>query len=279
MTVNEIRASSLITKSGLPGAEFVINPYGGCSHACIYCYARFMKRFSGHSESWGQYVDAKINAPDLVPAIRESLPGLVSPSRLTGHKIFLSSVTDPYLPQERKFGLTRAILEKLIPHQPAIGIQTKSALITRDIDLLRQFRDCEAGMTITTLDDAVRLEIEPCTSPIRARLAALAELHEAGLRTYVFIGPIIPGITDWRAIIEATRDRADFYYLENLNVAGSVGRDMAAWYHARHPDLLAEFEAAYRPGSAYWDDIEAEIGSFCKAEGIDGKIFFHHGRK
>lgn len=279
MTITEIHASSLITKSGLPGAEFVINPYGGCSHACIYCYARFMKRFSGHSESWGEYVDAKVNAPDLVPAYRESLPGLVSSSRLTGRKIFLSSVTDPYLPQERKFGLTRAILEKLVPHQPVIGIQTKSALITRDIDLLRQFRDCEAGMTITTLDDAVRKEIEPCTSPVRARLAALEELHEAGLRTYVFIGPIIPGITDWRAIIEATRDRADFYYLENLNVAGSVGRDMAAWYRARHPGLLAEFEAAYKPGSAYWDRVEAEIGSFCEAEGIDGKIFFHHGRR
>ncbi|HNY17331.1 MAG TPA: radical SAM protein [Treponemataceae bacterium] len=279
MKVTEIRATSLISKSGLPGADFVINPYGGCSHACVYCYARFMKRFSGHDEKWGQYVDVKVNAAELVPPREEGLPGLDSPSRYAGKRIFMSSVTDPYLPQEWEYRLTRAILERLIPHQPSLGIQTKSALITRDIDILARFRDCEAGLTLTTLDDGMRRELEPGTSSVNDRLRALAELRDAGLRTYVFIGPIIPAITDWKAIIDATSDRADFYYLENLNIAGSVGHDMAAWYRARHPGLLAAYEAAYAPGSSFWDDTEAEIEAFCASRGVEGRVYFHHGRR
>lgn len=279
MRISEIRAASLITKSGLPGTEFVINPYGGCSHACIYCYARFMKRFSGHEEPWGKYVDVKINASELVPPAPEGLPGLEPASPLTGRRVFMSSVTDPYLPQERTYKLTRAILERLVPHQPFLGIQTKSALITRDIDILTRFRDCEAGITITTLDDAIRREIEPATSSIQDRLSALETLKGAALRTYVFIGPIIPGVTDWRAIIERTRHAVDFYYLENLNVTGSVKKSMADWYQGRHPELLAAFEAAYKPGSLYWDSMEREIAAYCEREGVDGKIFFHHGRR
>ena len=279
MRISEIRAASLITKSGLPGTEFVINPYGGCSHACIYCYARFMKRFSGHEEPWGKYVDVKINASELVPPAPEGLPGLEPASPLTGRRVFMSSVTDPYLPQERTYKLTRAILERLVPHQPFLGIQTKSALITRDIDILTRFRDCEAGITITTLDDAIRREIEPATSSIQDRLSALETLKGAALRTYVFIGPIIPGVTDWRAIIERTRHAVDFYYLENLNVTGSVKKSMADWYEGRHPELLAAFEAAYKPGSLFWDSMENEIVAYCEREGVDGKIFFHHGRR
>lgn len=279
MKVTEIRAASLISKSGLPGADFVINPYGGCSHACVYCYARFMKRFSGHDEKWGQYVDVKVNAADLVPPMEEGLPGLETPSRYAERRLFMSSVTDPYLPQEREYRLTRAILERLVPHQPFLGIQTKSALITRDIDILTRFRACEAGMTLTTLNDEIRRELEPGTSSVKDRLRALAELHGAGLRTYVFIGPIIPGVTDWKAIINATRDRADFYYLENLNVSGSVGHDMAAWNRTRHPELIAAYEAAYAPGSAFWDDMEAEIEAFCASRAVEGRVCFHHGRR
>lgn len=152
MTTAEITARSIITKSNLPEADYVINPYTGCSHACRYCYARFMKRFTGHSEPWGSFVDVKLNAPDLIPE---------KSGKYRGKSVFLSSVTDPYLPQEKNYGLTRQILERLIPLEPRLGIQTKSDLIVRDIDILKQFESCEAGLTITTLDDKVRKEIEP----------------------------------------------------------------------------------------------------------------------
>ena len=105
MEIKEIKVKSIIVKSGLPGADFVINPYVGCVHACRYCYARFMKRFTGHLEPWGDFVDVKINGPDLIP------------SRLDKYKdksVIIGSVTDAYQPIENRYKLTRKILEKLI---------------------------------------------------------------------------------------------------------------------------------------------------------------------
>ena len=185
--IREIKAKSIITRSNLPDADYVINPYVGCMHSCLYCYARFMKRFTGHTEPWGKFVDVKVNAPDLVPA---------KTLKYRNKSIFLASVTDPYNPLEEKYQLTRKILEKLIPLQPDLGIQTKSDLVLRDIDLLGQFKNCEVGLTITTLDDNLRKEIEPFASPVKNRIKALEKLKEAGSKTYVFIGPILPFFTE-----------------------------------------------------------------------------------
>ncbi|MBN1616096.1 MAG: radical SAM protein [Spirochaetales bacterium] len=270
MKISEISVRTIITKSNLPAADFVINPYVGCSHACRYCYARFMKRFTGHEEAWGSFVDAKVNAIDLIPE---------SGDRYREKSIFMSSVTDPYLPQERAYGLTRRILEKLVFLEPRLGIQTKSDLIVRDIDILRQFTNCEAGLTITTLDDSVRKEVERGASSVSKRLSALKALHDAGIRTYAFIGPIMPGLTDWKAIIEETRSFTDFYMLENLNMAGGVRQSMMQWISAQQPDLVTEYEHIYGRCNDYWDGVEAEIRDYCSKQEIDGRIFFHHGRK
>ncbi len=217
MITKKITAKSIITKSNLPAADYVINPYTGCSHSCIYCYARFMKRFTGHDEEWGKFVDIKINAPELIPA---------KTTKYKGKSFFLSSITDPYIPLEKKYELTRGVLEKLIPLQPNIGIQTKSNLIVRDIDLLKKFTECEAGLTITTLDDNIRKKIEPFTSSIQNRIEALMKLKEAGIKTYVFIGPILPLLTDWKSIINKTKKYTDYYMFENLNIHGSITSDI-----------------------------------------------------
>ncbi|MFA6552777.1 MAG: radical SAM protein, partial [Candidatus Paceibacterota bacterium] len=218
--IKEIRASSIITKSNLPDADYVINPYVGCTHSCLYCYARFMKRFTGHAEPWGEFVDVKINAPDLIPT---------KATKYQGKSIFIASVTDAYLPFERKYQLTRKILERLIPLNPNLGVQTKSDLVLRDIDLLKQFRYCEVGLTITTLDDSLRREIEPFTSSVPNRIKALERLKEAGLRTYVFVGPIMPGLTDWKKIILETKGYSDLYMFENLNVTGNIWDSIKKW--------------------------------------------------
>lgn len=269
MVVREITAKGIVTKSNLPAADFVVNPYGGCSHGCIYCYARFMKRFSGHEEPWGSYVDVKTNAALLAS----------KGASLAGKRVFMSSVTDPYLHLEKKYALTRSILMSLLPRGPSLGVQTKSALITRDLDILYRFPSCEAGLTITTLDDSIRKETEPFASPIADRIAALERLRAAGILTYVFVGPIIPGVTDWRAVVEATARLADFYYFENLNIRGSIGQGMRSWLSSRHRDILPAFERAYAPGSDYWDRMESEIRGYCSAAGIDGRVFFHHGAR
>lgn len=269
MKLQEIIARSIITKSNLPDADFVINPYVGCMHACIYCYASFMKRFTGHLESWGEFVDVKINAPELIPE---------KSSKYKGKSIFLSSVTDPYLSFERKYELTRKILKKLIPLEPNLGIQTKSDLIVRDIDLLKQFKNCEAGLTITTTNDDIRKEIEPFTSSISNRIRALKEMREAGIKTYVFIGPIFPFLTDWKDVIGKTKDFTHFYMLENLNVKGGVWNNIKFWLERKHPELIEEYEKIYFSKNNFWEDMEKEIKKYCCDNNIDCRIYFHHGK-
>ena len=267
--IREIKAKSIINRSNLPDADYVINPYIGCIHSCLYCYARFMKRFTGHTEPWGKFVDVKINAPDLVPA---------KTLKYRNKSIFLASVTDPYNPLEEKYQLTRKILEKLIPLQPDLGIQTKSDLVLRDIDLLGQFKNCEVGLTITTLDDNLRKEIEPFASPVKNRIKALEKLKEVGSNTYVFIGPILPFFTEWEEIISSTKKVADLYMFENLNITGTVWSSVKNWLGEKHPSLLEEYEHIYFTKNNYWDKVEEEIELFCREQKVDFRIYFHHGK-
>src|SRR4030042_4406269 len=269
MKIREVKAKSIITRSNLPGTDYVINPYTGCIHSCLYCYARFMKRFSGHTESWGKFIGVKINGPDLVPE---------GTLKYEGKTVFMSSVTDPYNPLERKYKLTRRILEKLIPLQPDLGIQTKSDLVLRDIDLLRQFKNCQVGMTITTMNDTLRKEIEPFTSSVQKKIEALGKLKEAGINTYVFIGPILPFFTEWKEIVCGTKNFADSYMFENLNITGTIWSQVKNWLKKRHPDLLREYERIYFTKNNYWDKVEAEIKKFCREQKVDFKIYFHHGK-
>ena len=155
MAVNEIFARSILQKSGLPGVEYVINPYTGCTHGCVYCYARFMKRFTGHTELWGTFLDAKVNAPEV---LRKQLERRREPLK---ESVFLPSVTDPYLPVEKRYCLTRGILEVLLEHQVPVSILTKSDMVLRDLDLLRQFECCSVGLSLMTLDDELARRFEP----------------------------------------------------------------------------------------------------------------------
>jgi len=267
--IREVKAKSIISRSNLPDTDYVINPYTGCIHSCLYCYARFMKRFTGHTESWGKFIDVKINGPDLVPE---------RTSKYEGKTIFMSSVTDAYNPLERKYKLTRRILEKLIPLQPDLGILTKSDLVLRDMDLLRQFKSCEVGITITTTNDTLRKEIEPSTSSIQKRIEALVKLKAAGISTYVFIGPILPFFTEWKEIVYETKKFTDSYMFENLNIAGTVWGCVRSWLISRHRNLLGEYERIYFTKSGYWDNVEKDIEKFCREQKLDFEIYFHHGK-
>lgn len=269
MIVKEITAKNIITKSNLPSADFVINPYVGCSHACIYCYARFMKRFTNHQEEWGQFVDAKMNAAELVPYKLD---------KYRGKSFFVSSVTDPYLHYEKDYMLTRRVLEKLVDIEAQIDIQSKSDLIIRDIDLFKQFENCRVGLTITTLDDKVRREVEPYTASVESRIKALQALSEAGIDNYIFIGPILPYITDWKGIIAATKPFVNKYVFENLNIKGSVWKDISKWLKQKHPELYEKYIDIYFKTSDYWQREEAQISEYCIENEINHSIYFHHGK-
>ncbi len=266
MKVREIKAKSILAKTGL-GADFVINPYVGCAHACIYCYARFMKKFTGHKEPWGSFVDVKINAPDLIPSDTD---------KLKNKSILLGSVTDPYNSLEKEYKITRKILEKLIPLQPKIEIITKSDLILRDLDLLKQFKNPTIVVSLSFLDEKIRKQLEPLASPAEERIEMIKQLYKAKIKTVVFISPIFPEITDWQKIINKTKDFADEYWFENLNMYFTIRNNIFNFLKRNYPDLVKKYQDIYSRRSYYWHNKEKEIKEFCSQNKINCKIYFHH---
>jgi len=267
LKIREIKAKSIITKSGLD-VDYVINPYVGCMHGCLYCYARFMKRFTDHHEPWGKFVDIKINAPELIPQ---------NPKKYKDKSIFISSVTDSYQPLERRYQLTRKILEKLIPLEPDLSILTKSDLIIRDIDLLKQFKKCKAGFSLSTLDEKIQKEIEPLASSPQRRINALKEFKKARIKNFIFISPILPEITDWKKIIENTKSFVDEFWFENLNLRATNWNNLRKWLKNSHPGLLGLYQDIYLHKTDYWSKIKKEIKDYCKKYNLNFSIYFHHG--
>ncbi len=183
LKIKEIQVKSILSKSGIPGIDYCINPYVGCSHGCKYCYATFMKKYTGHTEVWGSFVDVKINAPKI-------LQGQIR--RIQQGTIIMSSVTDAYQPVEERYKITRQCLEVLLPYHLPVDILTKSPLVLRDIDLIKNFKDIEVGITITTDNEEIRKAFEPHAPSIASRIQAIKTLHRNGIKTYAFIGPLLP---------------------------------------------------------------------------------------
>jgi DNA repair photolyase len=181
--VTEKQAKSILNKSKIH--DYCINPYTGCSHDCVYCYAKlFMARYSGHTEAWGTFVDVKVNAVEL---LKRELP------KARKGTIWIASVCDPYQPLEKSYRLTRRLLEQIVPWQFPVEIQTKSCLVVRDLDLLLRLENVSVGLTVPTDDPSVSRLFEPGASPLEERLRALEVLRQAGVRTFAFAGPLLPG--------------------------------------------------------------------------------------
>jgi len=270
MKIKEIKAKSIIVKSNLPDGDFVINPYVGCAHGCKYCYARFMKRFTGYNEPLGSFVDVKINAPDLIPK---------DTNKYKGKSINISSVTDSYQPIEGRYQLTRKILERLIPIQPNLDLITKSDLVVRDIDLFKQFKNCMVTLSFSITDEKLRKQIEILSSPPEQKMNALKELHKAKIPTALFISPIFPQITDWEKIINKTKSFVDEYWFENLNLYPSIKGEIYSFLRKNRPELVEKYKEIYSKNSNYWNIEESKIEEFCKKDKISYKIYFHHKRK
>jgi DNA repair photolyase len=182
MVIREINSKSILSVSKI--YKYVINPYIGCQHGCSYCYARYMKKFTHHIEPWGDFVDVKLNAIELLQ--KEIL-------RKKKDQVWISGVCDPYQPLEAKYKLTRGCLEILTDNNWSFVIQTRSSLVLRDIDILKKAKNCSAGFSIPTADDKIRSIFEPDAPSISERVKALDELHCSGIRTYAMIAPILPG--------------------------------------------------------------------------------------
>ncbi len=203
MIVREIVARGVLSKSKV--YDYVVNPYTGCQHACSYCYARFMKRFTGHKEPWGEFIDVKVNAADL---LRQEI------KRKKRGRVWISGVCDPYQPLEAKYRLTRRCLEVLIGDNWPVTVQTRSPLVLCDIDLLKVAKDIEVGMTVTTADDGIRQLFEPHAPPIKDRIKALDELHGAGISAYAMIAPMLPKAEGLAAELKG---KIDYVLVDRMN--------------------------------------------------------------
>jgi DNA repair photolyase len=267
ITINEIEAKSILTKTGVPASDYVINPYIGCPHKCIYCYADFMRRFTRHKEKWGDFLDVKIYAKKI------------KLNRLDGKKITFSTVTDAYNPFEQKYQITRKLLEQFVNTNIKISILTKSDLILRDIDIFKQTAGITVGVSLNTLDDTIRKKLEPKASSIEKRLNAIKILHNEGIYTYIFLSPMFPEITDFKEIINKSKNYTNGFWFENLNLRGSFRSVVLKYIYNNHKNLIPLYDEIYRrKNNEYWWVLEKEIEIFCRENNINYVSYFYHER-
>ena len=233
-SVRYVQSRSILTATSgfMSRYKFTLNPYGGCGFGCEYCYARFFAPTREQRDNWGAWVSVKRNARELIE--RACVSGELS----SGDAVYMSSVTDPYQPIERRLRLTRGLLEALLERgvQPRLTVQTRSPIVTRDIDLLRQFERLRVNFTIGTDCEDVRLRYEPHSPSIAVRFRAAARLAAAGIRIGVSISPMLPIVDVDRFGARRAALEADEYVAQELKPPGSrfvAGSDVEAIGKAR----------------------------------------------
>ena len=260
MKIKKIFCKSILNKTGIPVGDYALNPYTGCEHSCIYCYAVFMKRFSGHKESWGNFVDIKINAADILhKQLNKLKPGT----------ILLGTVTDPYQPSEKKYKITRSCLKELVNSNFPVSVQTKSSLILRDMDLIKEIKDIEIGFTITIFDEKIRKFFEPKSSTTEDRFKALYELSNQNIKTFLFFGPVIPYFSDNEDVIDkifkyATKSSVDNILIDSLNAYPKVWSKVRKLIEKKFPEILSYYKFFYFERNLYKQELITKIKRIAK---------------
>lgn len=253
--IKETQVKSVMTKSSLPVGGYSVNPYVGCPHACKYCYASFMKRFTNHPEPWGTFLDVKY------------WPKIKNPQKYKGQRVVIGSVTDGYNPYEEKYGRTRDLLTQLLGSGAEILICTKSDLVLRDLDILKELGQVTVSWSVNTLDEGFRADMDEAVS-IERRLAAMKKVYDAGIRTVCFVSPIFPGITDIQAIFGRVREQCDLVWLENLNLRGGFKSVIMDYIAEKQSELMPLYEEIYQHGSReYWRSLEAQAAQMAREKG------------
>lgn len=244
----DITAKSILGKAvgRLDAYDLTLNPYRGCQFGCSYCYAAFFQPEPEKVEHWGEWVEVKSNALALLRADK----------RVAGAKMYVGSATDPYQPVELQTGLTRSLLGFMaqLPVQPRLVIQTRSPIVARDIDLLRQFKNLRVNMSITTDSEVVRRAFEPKTASIGRRIETVEKLVAAGIETGVCVSPMLP-IHDPKMFAERLRatgaskfTTSAFHKGKNPYAAGTrrqaikIAREME-WGGAEYVEAVIEMRA------------------------------------
>ncbi|MGQ9469331.1 MAG: radical SAM protein [Nitrososphaerales archaeon] len=262
-----INCKNAISRTSLPGLNYSLNPYFGCEHGCIYCYSPSVFRDDKVVKSWGRFVKAKIN---IVEALSDQL------KRLQKGVVGISTVTDPYQPLEAKLNLTRRCIEVLSTHKFPISIQTKSPLILRDKDLIKS-EGFDVGVTITTIDDDLSRKLEPRAPSSSSRIQIIEEFFDRGIKTWIFLGPIIPEINDDDSILQiidlAKKTKSEIIY-DKLNLKPWILDSMASFLEKERLGLKDRLPSLVARNSEYWRVLRAKIEDICSRRGVHCKPAF-----
>lgn len=264
MVVEDVtRVKDYLNKTKLTTLDYVINPYVGCPNKCLYCYAAYMSSFSKHSEEWGEFIDIKRTNKRI------------NIFKIKNKKVMISTVTDPYNSFEEKYATTRMIMEQLVKSEAFISVVTKSKLVLRDIDLFKKMKHVEVAISMSVLDEQVKKKIEPYSSSVQERLDTLKILKQSGIRTIVFVAPIIPQFTDFKSIIEVTKDYTDEYWFDKLNLRSSFKTKMFKFIDGEYPIYKSIYDSIYnRKDTQYFDELSDEIEKYCTENNISFKNFY-----
>ena len=263
--IKEIKVKTALSLSKLPGLDYALNPYRGCEHACIYCYAPSVIHWD--KGEWGKLVEVKVNLPRILSKeLRLKKKGVVG----------LGTVTDPYQPAEKKYEITRRCLGLLLMNDFPVCIQTKSSLVLRDIDLLKKFSNLEVGITLTSHDDSVRQKLEPGASSVEERLHALSELSKNGIKTWVFMGPVMPYITDVEPLIGAiSLVKPDYVLVDKLRMKEGVRDSVLGFINEFYPLLTEKYENIFSGEENYFVEILDDIKKSCESKNGAKYILYH----
>ncbi len=268
MIVREVACKSILNRTTLGG--YSLNCYTGCGHACVYCYARFMQRFHPHDEAWGEFVDVKVNAAQV---LKRQL------RRATADDVFMSSACDGWQAIEAEWRLTRRCCELLLERGFALRILTKSSLVTRDLDLFAG-HDVQVGVTVTTLDERLRELWEPEASPVEDRLGALTKARRAGLKTAIMFGPLLPLLSDDQESLDAMFQRArdlqvDRIWVDAMNPRPRVWPAVAELLRRQFPELSERYRRVLfeRPvRDEYLADLQGRVETAARRASLAGRV-------
>jgi len=255
ITYLDLPCRSVLNRCSNPHMPFgwTINPYRGCEFGCTYCYARYTHEYLGY-DRWLDFETRIHVKSEAALRLEEEARG----GRLRGRAIAIGTATDPYQPAERRYGVTRGILEVLARQDGIhLSITTKSDLVVRDLDLLREMArrgSLHVNFSITTLWPALARRLEPRAPTPLKRLAALRQLSEAGIECGVFAMPILPGLTDDDASLASLAEAAAAYgarYLlgQPLFLRESARRAFLPFLERQYPELVRGYRRAFARGS------------------------------
>lgn len=257
MQIKEVSCRTALSKSRLPSLDYALNPYRGCQHACLYCYSPEVLR---ETRPWGGFLDVKRNIPlVLAKELKRKERGVVG----------IGTVTDAYQPIERKYELTRRCLEQLLKHDFPISIQTKSSLVVRDLDLIKRFSEKDVGVTLTTIDEDRAKLFEPFASPPKDRLSAIFKFSLEGIDTWVFIGPILPSVTDAHLdelIEEITKAGVKKVIIDKLRLRGHIWDNIEKALKNQNEGLVKNLRAMLK--DQYFRKVEKKIAELCEDNNI-----------